>query len=53
MRQCENFGAGAAAFTMALRAPKSLYLRILVYLVINDSGEVSLEHLLLSWYPSR
>jgi len=29
-----------------------IYLRILVYLVIYDSGEVSLEHLLLSWYPS-
>ena len=28
------------------------YLRILVYLVIYDSGQVSLEHLLLSWYPS-
>ena len=28
-------------------------LRILVYLVIHDSGWVSLEHLLLSWYPSQ
>ena len=28
-------------------------LRILVYLVIYDSGKVSLEHLLLSWYPPR
>jgi len=27
-------------------------LGILVYLVIYDSGQVSLEHLLLSWYPS-
>ena len=27
-------------------------LRILVYLVLYDSGQVSLEHLLLSWYPS-
>jgi hypothetical protein len=26
---------------------------ILVYLVIYDSGYVSLEHLLLSWYPSQ
>ena len=26
---------------------------ILVYLVIYDSGEVSLEHLLLEWYPSQ
>ena len=25
---------------------------ILIYLVIYDSGYVSLEHLLLSWYPS-
>ena len=30
-----------------------MYLRILVYLVIYDSGYVSLEHLLLSWYPSQ
>jgi len=29
------------------------YLRILVYLVIYASGQVSLEHLLLSWYPSQ
>ena len=28
-------------------------LRVLVYLVIHDSGWVSLEHLLLSWYPSH
>jgi len=28
-------------------------LRILVYLVIYDSGWVSLDHLLLSWYPSQ
>ena len=28
-------------------------LRILVYLVIYDSGQVSLEHLLLSWYPPQ
>jgi len=27
----------------------SFYLRMLVYLVIYDSGWVSLEHLLLSW----
>ena len=27
------------------------YLRILVHLVIYDSGQVFLEHLLLSWYP--
>ena len=27
-------------------------LRIPVYLVLYDSGWVSLEHLLLSWYPS-
>jgi len=26
-------------------------LRVLVYLVIYDPGQVSLEHLLLSWYP--
>ena len=29
------------------------YLRILAYLVMYDSGKVSLEHLLLSWYPSQ
>ena len=29
------------------------HLRIPVYLVISDSGQVSLEHLLLSWYPSQ
>ena len=29
------------------------YLRILVYLVIYDSGKVSLEHFLLSRYPSQ
>jgi len=28
-------------------------LRIQVYLVTYDSGMVSLEHLLLSWYPSQ
>jgi hypothetical protein len=28
-----------------------LFFRIPVYLVIYDSGQVSLEHLLLSWYP--
>ena len=27
------------------------FLRILVYLVIYDSGQVSLQHLLLSRYP--
>ena len=32
---------------------KSLSLRILVCLVIYDPGKVSLEHLLLSWYPSQ
>ena len=30
-----------------------IYLCILVYLVIYDSGQVSLERLLLSWYPSQ
>jgi hypothetical protein len=34
--------------TVGLRS----YLRILVYLVIHDSGQVSLEHLLLSRHPS-
>jgi len=44
--------------SVAARLAKSLetchadYLRILVYLVIYDSGQVSLEHLLLWWYPS-
>jgi len=28
-------------------------LRILVYLVLYDSGQVSLERLVLSWYPSQ
>ena len=32
---------------------QSLYLRILAYLVIYDSGQMSLEHLLLSRYPSK
>ena len=27
-------------------------LRTLVYLVLHDYGQVSLEHLLLSWYPT-
>jgi len=36
----------------AFRA-KLICLRILVYLVIYDSGYVSLEHLLLSRYPSQ
>ena len=27
--------------------------RILVHMVVYDSGEVSLEHRLLSWYPSQ
>ena len=30
-----------------------VYLRILAYLVIYDSGQVSLEHLLLSRHPSQ
>jgi len=33
-------------------ALSTFYLRILVYLVIHDYGYVSLEHLLLSWYPA-
>ena len=33
--------------------PQLFFLRILVYLVIYDSGWVSREHLLLSWYPSQ
>ena len=32
---------------------KTFYLRILACLVIYESGWVSLEHLLLSWYPPR
>ena len=28
-------------------------LRMLAHLVIHDSGKVSLEHLLLPWYPSQ
>ena len=32
---------------------KFLRPRRLVYLVIHDSGQVSFEHLLLSWYPSQ
>ena len=32
---------------------KVVKLRILVYLVMCDSGQVSLEHLLFSWYPSQ
>jgi len=31
----------------------TICLRILVYVVIYDSGYVSLEHFLLSGYPSR
>ena len=34
------------------RWPFWLYLCTLVYLVIYDYGQVSLEHHLLSWYPS-
>ena len=30
----------------------AMFVRILVYLVIHGSGQVSLEHLLLSWYPT-
>jgi len=33
--------------------PTEYFLRILVYLVIYDSGKVSLEHLLLSRHPSQ
>ena len=32
---------------------RASFLRILVYLVLNDSGQVSLEHLLLSRHPSQ
>jgi len=39
--------------TVAAPLFKSAFLHILVYLVIYDSGEVSLEHLLLSRYPSQ
>ena len=35
-----------------LSGSDQLSLRILVYLVIYGSGQVSLEHLLPSWYPS-
>ena len=35
------------------RQHPSMFFRILVYLVIYDSGQVSLEHVLLSWYPSQ
>jgi len=38
--------------SLLLRSGFRVHLRILVYLVIYDSGYVSLEHLLLSWYPS-
>jgi hypothetical protein len=31
----------------------SNFLRIIVHLVMYDSGQVSLEHLLLSWYLSQ
>ena len=32
---------------------QSIYLRILVYMVLNDSWWVSLGNILLSWYPSQ
>jgi len=32
---------------------QEVFLRVLVYFVISDSGWVSLEHLLLSWYHSQ
>ena len=38
-----------ASSPRAVRSPG--YLRILVYLVMYDSGQVSLEHLLLSRHP--
>ena len=41
------------AFSYLLLLLVSGYLRILVYLVICDFGEVSLEHLLLSKHPSQ
>ena len=39
-------------FTQFLEG-SDLNLRVLVYLVIFDSGQVSFEHLLLSWHPSQ
>ena len=44
---------GARSVAASLYACGPVYLRILVYMVIYDSGWVSLEHLLLSWYPSH
>ena len=42
----------SSGLSSKFRFAESNYLRILVYLVIYDSGQVSLEHLLLSWYPT-
>ena len=39
------------AFRARFADPRRVYLRILVYLVMYDSGEEFLEHPLLSWYP--
>jgi len=46
---CGVWGLGPASE----RRGKKIFYRTLVHLVIFDSGWVSLEHLLLSWYPSQ
>ena len=46
-------GKTARCFGVLVEPLSAHFLRILVYLVIYDSGKVSLEHLLLSWYPSQ
>ena len=38
---------------LASPAPTVFHLCILVYLMIYDPGQVSLEHLMFLWYPSQ
>ena len=42
-------GAATALFLCTAPDAKVFFLRILVHLVIYDSGKVSLEHRLVSW----
>jgi len=56
-----EYEPSSEAWIRAYEASRCLYfccwgefkLRLLVYLVIYDSGKVSLEYLLLSWHPSH
>ena len=50
---CPEVDSAARAGNLSAATERNVYRRILVYLVIYDSGYVSIEHLLLSRNPSH